>query len=595
MASRRDTLSAISQSTLNSRTSMGPARIVSKPAQQRRMTIAAQSKPGRPSDARMSISRRSSVMSKGPTAKSDPRPVQDKAYMSESIRMLIQYLTEHYYDRPLSPKLFQAISSKEFFYIVQFLYNQIDPAFEYPDKPEEGVIAIFKKLRYPFTITKGSLVSVGTKHAWPPLLAALRWLAEILMYEEDVMEKDPGSFGISGDQSEFFEYTTKAYVSFLNGIDEDENEAKLYEQFAQNTQKLKDEVTSLETSIAEASNELATLQSQPTPLTVITGKCNDFKSDIEKFKKLIDSLQQHKASLEAKLEEKNEEFALRQKEMAALKSEKEQLAQRLAVQEQNAVDLQKMTSERTMLEESLRNVEDQKAQIDQSNWNVEVTINKKMEEASRGIQGFNNKCERLQMLPVGAKNAPAGTDFEIRMNKYSSKGDDLVSIDIKSVLIPALNEVRQTFVKRQLQSQDDILTLQDKLSDRDDAKTEKEVEIESLENKLKRCDNALKLEKEAIAEQLRIKAAETNNIEDEIQNLRILAQDQLGQSKQAIDKAQAEYEETQRQCEAQKSALSDGIFAMLDTLTNHKAYLQENLTALEDRLKQMQGEMTNFC
>jgi SMC interacting uncharacterized protein involved in chromosome segregation len=35
----------------------------------------------------------------------DPRPNTDKAYIQASIRALINYLTEHNYDHPFSPKI----------------------------------------------------------------------------------------------------------------------------------------------------------------------------------------------------------------------------------------------------------------------------------------------------------------------------------------------------------------------------------------------------------------------------------------------------------------------------------------------------------
>jgi kinetochore protein NDC80 len=49
---------------------------------------------------------------------------------------------------------------------------------------EEEVPALFKRLRYPFGISRSALFAVGSPHTWPGLLAALVWLTELLCYEE---------------------------------------------------------------------------------------------------------------------------------------------------------------------------------------------------------------------------------------------------------------------------------------------------------------------------------------------------------------------------------------------------------------------------
>lgn len=40
---------------------------------------------------------------------------------------------------------------------------------------EDEVPLVFKRLRYPFQISKSALQAVGSPHTWPALLAALAW------------------------------------------------------------------------------------------------------------------------------------------------------------------------------------------------------------------------------------------------------------------------------------------------------------------------------------------------------------------------------------------------------------------------------------
>jgi kinetochore protein NDC80 len=54
-------------------------------------------------------------------------------------------------------------------------------------KIEDDVPAFFKRVKYPFQLSKTALVAVGSPHTWPALLGALVWLAELLAYRERVV------------------------------------------------------------------------------------------------------------------------------------------------------------------------------------------------------------------------------------------------------------------------------------------------------------------------------------------------------------------------------------------------------------------------
>ena len=69
---------------------------------------------------------------------------------------------------------------------------QVDPHAKNVGKMEDEVPALFKRLRYPFAISKSALFAVGSPHTWPGLLAALAWLVELLCYEEKAVRRRCG-------------------------------------------------------------------------------------------------------------------------------------------------------------------------------------------------------------------------------------------------------------------------------------------------------------------------------------------------------------------------------------------------------------------
>ena len=209
---RRQTLGGLSPAQLNSRASFGPSRITKDGKSSKKVTVLSgrQSLAPKPANtsqpnSRLStlsgLHRRSSTYGKKTTGpKQDPRPVSDKAYQQDCIRQLIEYLSTHGYEHPVSPKTLTSPMSKDVFSIVQFLLRQVDPHMKPLGKMEEDVPQLFKHLKYPFQISKSALFAVGSPHTWPGLLAAMNWVVELLNYAEKADEVIDINSAASGQQ-----------------------------------------------------------------------------------------------------------------------------------------------------------------------------------------------------------------------------------------------------------------------------------------------------------------------------------------------------------------------------------------------------------
>ncbi len=221
MAHRRTTLGTLSSSGINARAGAGgPPRLSTGPAKRSslavptsraglmsmrnrggsgmgsggggrisngvgsRSSLAASSVGGRKSSAGI---RRSSAYGAG-GGRSDPRPISDKGFIAQSIRTLVEYLSDHGYDQPISGKILTRPSGRDFTNIMGFLFRQYDSTWQPSSgrRFEEEVIPFLKAVRYPFTLSKASLQAVGAPQTWPKVLAAISWLVELLHYDEEV-------------------------------------------------------------------------------------------------------------------------------------------------------------------------------------------------------------------------------------------------------------------------------------------------------------------------------------------------------------------------------------------------------------------------
>ena len=164
---------------------------------------------------------------------SDPRPIREKGFINDSMKVLIEYLCEHQYEHPISLKILKRPSSKDVNNILQFLFRQIDPRFKVQAaRAEDDVAKMFGTLRYPFKVSKSALQAAGAEHTWPALLGAITWLIELLKYDEEVTTGEGGIDTEAADKV-FFDYLSRAYGAFLSAEDEvfEELETELRENF----------------------------------------------------------------------------------------------------------------------------------------------------------------------------------------------------------------------------------------------------------------------------------------------------------------------------------------------------------------------------
>ncbi|KAG0561073.1 hypothetical protein KC19_9G034800 [Ceratodon purpureus] len=149
--------------------------------------------------------------------RTDPWPINDRSFQQECIRTLTGYLTTQGYDVAISTKLLVSPASKDILNIVQFLFQKVDPNMKL-GKAEEDVPVVFKRLGYPYQISKSALYAVGSPHTWPGLLAALDWLVDGLLLQEAAEAAE--TFDDAGPRSAF-ENLNQSYQAFMTGDDDE--------------------------------------------------------------------------------------------------------------------------------------------------------------------------------------------------------------------------------------------------------------------------------------------------------------------------------------------------------------------------------------
>jgi kinetochore protein NDC80 len=239
--SRRQTLGTLSPNNLNNRQSLAPGK-AGKQDSSRQSLKPLSTAAGRPSVAPRQLERpsnagldprRSSAFGKSGTAKADPRPLNDKNFFNSCIRTIITYASMHAYPYPLSPKILTSPTGKDFTQLAFWLFQRFDPTLKAFGKVEDEVPLFFRRLNYPFQISKSALFAVGSPHSWPSVLAALSWLVELLNYDDRAEDAAAQQFDEKQrSERQFFAYASTAYRCAALGGQQERTRASASTQHA---------------------------------------------------------------------------------------------------------------------------------------------------------------------------------------------------------------------------------------------------------------------------------------------------------------------------------------------------------------------------
>mmetsp|Transcript_33184 Transcript_33184/g.73361 ORF Transcript_33184/g.73361 Transcript_33184/m.73361 type:complete len:629 (+) Transcript_33184:314-2200(+) len=617
--SRRQTLGALSPAALNSR-SMGPmtatrvaagkdgvqgsslgagglaAALTANNAKSRKSMLPTTD--NRPNAAALGLdTRRSSAFGGKPAGpKQDPRPLNDKNFLNNCIRTVITYLSTHGFPAAVSPKTLASPTAKDFTLIVQFLFQRFDPNMKTFGKIEDDVPMFFKRLNYPFQISKSALFAVGSPHSWPAVLAALTWLVELLVYNEKTEESASGGIGLVDEESktkrEFFEYISTSYRFFLSGDDMrcQAVDEEMLSQVRERERAIVEQHNKVKEANAAVLAELERMRTEPSPLTVAKQRHEEHLVDSDKFEKLIENLQALKQSLQRKLAERQADLKAKQDAMAAAQTENEALRARVAAQPVNKADLQRMIMERTKQKEVLDSVISQCEEMERKVHQQEVQTVSELKVVEGNVVRYNQLAHRLKLVPASAKRAD-GITYEMRINRDAGSAHEFSNLDLKGVIRPGLERLSELYRTKAAELSQDLLSLKEQHTARVEAIAEKQEENMLLEQQINRMEKQLREAREAQEERVRAEAGRADLIKDEVVRLRSAASSKLAEVEAHKRAALAEAEQQQRTCEAELARLKGELRAALELMVSHRMWVQQRLEATLSAVNQVHAEV----
>ncbi|KAI0340605.1 hypothetical protein BDW22DRAFT_386897 [Trametopsis cervina] len=391
-------------------------------------------------------------------ATKDPRPVRERSFQAKMRQDIIDWLRQNEYD--LSNQVLLNITAKAFRGIFEQLVLCLDPdwPFDPTKRLEDEFMPALKALHYPFSIDLKWLAAPGAQHAWPWLLGALHWLAELGRSRENYLSsQDPTLQEVELVPDEFddmhhhealaFEHYIHSYQLFLQGADLfPEQERTLEERYARKDEKV-----------------VADLQRHKERLSDVTAELKKLKESDAKFEEVALFHESRKNKLIDAIAHENAEIQHFTMELERLQAEQSRLEDIVKAQNLSPEEVLRMNTEHETLTRDLEHFKHKISESHKLIHKLEVAVGKKTSDAEEVIDNYNGLLTTLGLFPP--LPAPLeDVNLGLTINSGASDPSQLViGPNLKTVVKPTLGKITELKKTENAEIERDKIRLDDEL------------------------------------------------------------------------------------------------------------------------------------
>lgn len=525
---------------------------------------------GRDSDASFASSRPSSFgVGRAAASAASFELYKDRSVQIPALSTINSYLSS-LSQPPLKTTL---PSAKDITNTLQFLLKRLD----FPNaKLEEDLPFLLKSLNYPFKFNKSILKSPGAPHQWPALLAMIHWLVQIALFNDYLSSSSSLSSSLENDNDEMKAYVLESYLHYIRGDDDalDQLDGEFVEKLERKKEDLRDNVGVLGTNVAELEAKAEAFRSGPSHKEVLEKEKGLLEEDVNKFHTIISEFSERIAAMEKVLEEKEQELEAKVEERKRICEENEELKRRVETQTVNARDVERMRRELQALERDTGEAELARNTWEEKSWDLDATLGHKFKELEALAMESNQAMRRLKL----------DSDFQYVLNPKGSTPAEIMGIDYKSKLKPALGSYADDVQKSSMAKLEELISLQQQ-SKENAAKIEgKRNHIAALQTHVDDLEAQLNLLKKEIQDYTYRCAAEANKMMEEVQgdalNLDIVERE----AAEVLKTSELRLQEAIRQSEDDIQMRACELFALVDSISKYKEYIESKILEMKSNL-----------
>lgn len=300
------------------------------------------------------------------------------------------------------------------------------------------------------------------------------------------------------------------------------------------------------------------------------------EKDIKKFNELIEQLQTHVVSVEKLLEEKEKELGTKIEERVRMCEENEELKKKVEEQAMNMRDAERMKRELQSVERDIGEAEIERNKWEEKCWDLNAVMGTNLKELEALQIECNQTMRRLKL----------GNDFQYELNDKGLTPAEVLGMDYKSTLKPALKSASDDVKTSSMENLESLISLQQLSRDINAKIDAKRNRIAVLQSRIEEVENQLNLIKKETQEHTSRCAMEAQKL---IESFEAESHKVDVVEKEALELAQnskAKLQETMKRNEEEIQKCAHELLASIDSISKYKESMLSTISQIKNQVSE---------
>ncbi|CAH8368887.1 unnamed protein product [Eruca vesicaria subsp. sativa] len=491
----------------------------------------------------------------------------DRSHQSSSIRSINTFLASHNF--PISLRANPVPPVKDISETLKFLLSTVDCPCD-TLKWDEDVVFFLKSVNCPFKLTKSTLRAPNSPHNWPNVLAVANWLVQYARFRQYLASNpsvapDANSMRLFGFQS--FRHFIRNEDDLVNDLDSDFL-GKLEAEKA----SIAETISNCEKVSGELDTKLDALRKGPSRKEALERVKAELEKDVNKFYTMVTERSERTRGMEKVVEEKEKELAAKEEEKERICEENKGLKKSVEEQSFNVRDVERMKRELVAVERGVEEAEVARDGWEQKAWEVNSKISNQFHQIQRLAIDCNQAMRRLKV------------DVQFAVNERGVEPGEVMGVDYKGVVKPALCSLYDGVKEGSMKKVEELVTLQEQASELASKMESRKRLLGSIQLQINEAEEKMRIVKKEAQEfaakcDLEVKTM-AEGLKTEERNL----EDVEKEAAEMLKASEVRLEEEAKQSEAEVQATAAKLFALIDSISKHKEYMDSKILEVKTRV-----------
>lgn len=541
----------------------------------------------------------------------DQRPLRDKSYQTLIQQEIYDFLISNNFETEcnhlLTHKALKHPTQKDFILMFKFLYNKIDPYFEFQKSVEFEIFFLLKILNYPYldSINRSQISAVGGQN-WPSFLGVLYWLIKLntLLMSLDI----ENLLNTPDDEFDklFIKYIKDLYNAFINERDDySEFFLEMKTEFKNLNQTFVENIELLDEENKKLKEQYYLLNDQLKELQLAEKKSFALEDDLLKLKSYIEIMKTRKSKWSEVIQKLNPEIINKEKELAEINEQKKQYELKIFAEGTSVSDIDNLNQDKDTYSKSIdtlnEKIDETKSQLKNKELDF-VKVYQILENTIKQYNSFVSKANtsnhdfelKLNISILNRFNDTLGENTIINPElKFSFKPDEILNKLLKNEKVKLVNFKNEINLKIH-QYQDENIKFQDSADLIREKLQEQSEYIEDLSSKITACKLNYDEIYETMINDSTTYSTQIEKLERELRSIKINANQGFIELENQYQNTMIEYDELTHSLTKSRQDFFEKCCKIAEFIMNFKLNIQTNLLDLDDlTLFELENEQKN--